>query len=118
MRAADMRAADMRLVGRLNAPASAPPRPTNAAVDPHELTQRLLTVPPKPRNFLISPPPSPPEEWQQTKEDGPNSVPYVDLTPTPMSLPKPTSSSSDYALLSESDAFPAIVVQAPRSPCR
>jgi len=38
--------------------------------------------PPKARaNWLISPPPSPPEDWEPVPEDGPNKIPFIDLIP-------------------------------------
>jgi len=39
-----------------------------------------LKVPELKHNHLISPPPSPPEDWQQTHEEI-NRIPYFDLTP-------------------------------------
>jgi hypothetical protein len=41
----------------------------------------LLHVPQIKANWLISPPPSPPEDWEPRQEDGPNDVPYTDLYP-------------------------------------
>jgi hypothetical protein len=37
-----------------------------------------LEVPPFPRNMLLSPPPSPPENWRQPPEDI-NKIPFLDL---------------------------------------
>jgi len=40
-----------------------------------------LQVPKSRANWLISPPPSPPEGWEPTNEDGPNKIAYTDLIP-------------------------------------
>jgi hypothetical protein len=45
-----------------------------------ELAKNLL-VPPHKTNFLLSPPPSPPESWVPAEEHGPNCITSVDLPP-------------------------------------
>ena len=50
----------------------------NPTLSDEELS-RLLLVPPHKTNFLISPPPSPPDDWIPGPEDGPNSLQAPDV---------------------------------------
>lgn len=58
------------------------PVPLVPPPDQHPIpTLAHLELPPHKTMRLISPPPSPPAEWTGGPEDGPNRVPFVDLTP-------------------------------------
>jgi hypothetical protein len=61
-----------------------------------------LLLPPKMRNFLTSPPPSPPEDWAPHSEDI-NRVAFVDLVPT-------NQEDGTVQLLPKSISAPSIVV--------
>jgi hypothetical protein len=88
-------------------------RQHSTGLDAAAVSARLLALPPRGRTHLLSPPPSPPSEWVQSDEDGPNSVAYVDLTPTPIvhvdsganAVPVPT-----VRLLEATASYPEIVI--------
>jgi len=63
----------------------APPTQLKVPEQSHPMLSRFVgnsLHPPKARaNWLISPPPSPPENWEPILEGGPNKIPFIDLTP-------------------------------------